>query len=322
MSLSFGPRDDNTIRQGADDPTIEVRLLFGGGHSVALALPQGHPLLARLLAAVANNGGARSGTGEWFQLPMESGRASIAFAARGLIGMITDPALVLGEVATGETSLAAPASPAIAAAIAASAARGHRDVIRHSVVQLDGFLSEAEVSWLMALTFAAEHRFLPARLSSHRPDYRQSLMLSAPHDLWEFMTARIKGVMPDVMRRLNISGFAIGNIDCQITASVDGSYFKAHTDAGLDGPIKRQLTYVYYFNREPKAFAGGELRIYDDTLSHGKLSATDSFQVVEPRHNSIVFFQAAVMHEVMPVTVSSRQFRDARFTVNGWVERA
>jgi Rps23 Pro-64 3,4-dihydroxylase Tpa1-like proline 4-hydroxylase len=79
---------------------------------------------------------------------------------------------------------------------------------------------------------------------------------------------------------------------------------------------------VYYFNREPKGFTGGELRIYDDVVRNGKLSSTDTFQVIEPRHNSIVFFQSAIMHEVMPVSMPSKQFRDARFTVNGWVERA
>jgi len=107
-----------------------------------------------------------------------------------------------------------------------------------------------------------------------------------------------------------------------MTASVDGSYFKAHTDAGANETYKRQFTYVYYFNREPKGFTGGELRIYDDTIRNGKLAATLSFHVIEPRHNSIVFFQAAVMHEVMPVYVPSKQFRDSRFTVNGWIERA
>jgi Rps23 Pro-64 3,4-dihydroxylase Tpa1-like proline 4-hydroxylase len=63
------------------------------------------------------------------------------------------------------------------------------------------------------------------------------------------------------------------------------------------------------------------LRIYDDTIRNGKLAATESFQAIEPRHNSIIFFQAAVMHEVMPVHVPSKQFRDSRFTVNGWIAR-
>jgi len=135
------------------------------------------------------------------------------------------------------------------------------------------------------------------------------------------MTGKISAVMPEVMPQLRLGKFTVGNIECQLTASIDGSYFKIHTDANRNEMVKRQLTYVYYFNREPKGFTGGELRIYDDRIRNGKLAATESFQLVEPRHNSIVFFHAAVMHEVMPVGVPSKAFRDARFTVNGWVDR-
>jgi Rps23 Pro-64 3,4-dihydroxylase Tpa1-like proline 4-hydroxylase len=308
------------VAQRPDAGSINVRLVLAGGHALTLNLPPDHPLLARLFAAIAAERIAPNESA-CFQFPMEGGRASLAFAGQRLVAVVTDPAVTV-ETGSAQLPEAEPASPGIAAAVAASQARGHRDVIRHAVVQLESFLSDADVQWLMGMTFAAEHRFVPSRLSSHRPDYRDSLMLPAPHGLWAFMTGRIKAVLPDVMQGLNIGGFPIGNIDCQITASVDGSYFKAHTDAGRDGPIKRQLSYVYYFNREPKGFTGGELRIYDDVVRNGKLSSTDTFQVIEPRHNSIVFFQSAIMHEVMPVSMPSKQFRDARFTVNGWVERA
>lgn len=301
---------------------IKVKLLLAGGQAAALVLAPEHPLLAQLLATVAATDGAMAETPPVFQIPVEGGRASLAFAAHQLVAVVTDPAVVVQNDAPATAAVAAPVlSPAVAAVAAASAAQGHGDLIRHSVVQLDGFLTPSEVAWLMELTFAAEGRFVQSRLSDHRDDYRHSLMLSAPHELWELMTGKIRAVMPDVMPRLRVGKFTVGNIDCQITASVDGSYFKAHTDAGVNETIKRQLSYVYYFNREPKGFTGGELRIYDDTLNNGKLAATDSFQLIEPRHNSIVFFQSAVMHEVMPVSMPSKQFRDARFTVNGWVDR-
>jgi len=301
---------------------IKVTLLLSGGQSAALVVPPDHPLLAQLLAAVTGADDTPNGAPAVFQIPMEAGRASLVFPARELVGMITDPAVVLQkeEPAPGQAAWPAPSS-AVAAAAAASAAQGYADRVHHPVVQLDGFLSDAEVTWLTQLTFAAEGRFVRSRVSDAREDYRHSLMLAAPHEVWELMTRKIKAVMPEVMPRVQLGNFPIGNIDCQITASIDGSYFKAHTDAGSNETYKRQFTYVYYFNREPKGFTGGELRVYDDVVRNGKLAASDSFQVIEPRHNSIVFFQAAVMHEVMPVSVASKQFRDARFTVNGWIER-
>jgi Rps23 Pro-64 3,4-dihydroxylase Tpa1-like proline 4-hydroxylase len=300
---------------------IKLKLLLAGGQSAALTLSPEHPLLSQLLGAIADrSSGAPNGA--LFQIPIEGGRASLTFAAEQLVGVVTDPAVTIKPDEADQAGAVSTLSPAIAAAAEASAAQGLGDLVRHPVVQLDGFLTGSQAAWLMELAFAAEQRFVRSRVSDSRDDYRHSLMMAAPHDLWELMTGKIRTVMPEVMSQLRAGKFTVGNIDCQITASVDGSYFKVHTDADDQQMVKRQLTYVYYFNREPRGFTGGELRIYDDRIKNGKLAATDSFQVVEPRHNSIVFFQAAVMHEVMPVAVPSKDFRDSRFTVNGWVDRA
>ena len=128
--------------------------------------------------------------------------------------------------------------------------------------------------------------------------------------------------MPQVWRALRVSPITVGVVEAQVTASVDGSFFGVHTDADYQKVPKRYLTYVYYFNRAPKAFSGGELRIYDDILRNNKLARAETFEVVEPRHNRMVFFWARTMHEVMPVQVPSRLFADARFTVNGWINSA
>ena len=303
---------------------IKVKLLLAGGQSAALVVPPEHPVLAQLLAAVAGaDGGMKAPHPSVFQIPMEGGRASLAFAADQLVGVVTDPAVLIHSDALSEEKIAAqmPTAP-VPAAAAASVAQGHGELIRHPVVQIDSFLTGSEVAWLMELAFAAESQFVPSRISDNKEDYRQSFMLSAPEGLKKIFVSKIQALMPEVMPQLRLGRFEVGDIDCQITASVDGSYFKAHTDAGANETWKRQFTYVYYFNREPKGFTGGELRIYDDTIRNGKLAATESFQMIEPRHNSIIFFQAAVMHEVMPVLVPSKQFRDSRFTVNGWIARA
>ncbi|HEX8012374.1 MAG TPA: 2OG-Fe(II) oxygenase [Casimicrobiaceae bacterium] len=303
---------------------VKVKLLLAGGQSATLVVPPEHPVLAQLLAAVAGvDSGQRAAHPSVFQIPMEGGRASLAFSAHQLVGVITDPAVLIHSDAPSETDISAPVpSSAVAAAAAASAAEGHGNLVRHPVVQIDSFLTGSPLAWLMELAFAGESRFVPSRVSDGKEDYRHSLILGAPDAVRELFVSKITAVMPEVMPKLRLGGFPVGAIECQITASIDGSYFKVHTDAGPNETSKRQLTYVYYFNREPKRFAGGELRVYDDTIRNGKFAATDSFQVIGPRHNSIVFFQAAVMHEVMPVHVPSKQFRDSRFTVNGWIERA
>jgi len=161
---------------------IKVKLLLAGGQSAALVVPPEHPVLAQLLAAVAGvDGGMKASHPAVFQIPMEGGRASLAFAANQLVGVVTDPAVLIHSDTAGADDVAAevPTAPVPAAAVA-SAAQGHGDLIRHPVVQIDSFLSGSEVAWLMELVFAAESQFVPSRVSDNKDDYRQSFMLSAP----------------------------------------------------------------------------------------------------------------------------------------------
>jgi SM-20-related protein len=196
-------------------------------------------------------------------------------------------------------------------------------IVRHAVVQLDGFLGKDELDWLRDTVFAAEQRFQSSSTNDNKKDYRQSMVLDAPDEVMRLIVGKIRAAMPEVMTKLKLPTFTVGHIECQVTASTDGSYFLVHTDRGYSEiDATRQLSYVYYFNREPKRFAGGELRVYDDQIRNNKLARADSFHIFEPRSNSIVFFHAAIMHEVSQVHVPSKDFRDSRFTVNGWIHRA
>lgn len=194
-------------------------------------------------------------------------------------------------------------------------------IVRHRVLQLDGFLTQSELASLTEYTFGAEASFVSSGTSDSAENYRKSLVLNPGAHVSGPFTAKVRHVVPHVIGTLRMRPFVCGTIECQITANTDGSYFNIHTDAGHNETILRQLTYVYYFNREPKGFQGGELRIYDDQVRNGKLARIDTFQTIEPRHNSIVFFQAPIMHEVTLVRVPSRDFRNSRFTVNGWIQR-
>ena len=194
-------------------------------------------------------------------------------------------------------------------------------VVRHPVVSIDGFLPETEWQALLSRVLACEAQFVSSGTHDRRSDYRQSLVLNPPADLVHPVVARVRAAMPQVIRELRIPPITVGNVEAQVTASVHGSFFGVHTDHGVD-VRKRHLTYVYYFNRQPKAFEGGELRVYDDIVRNGKLARAETFSVIEPLHNRIVFFWARTMHEVMRVDVPSRAFGDARFTINGWVNAA
>ncbi len=285
---------------------IKVKLMLSGGHAAMLVLPPEHPLLAQLLQTVAAPASGRDepSPATLFQIPVEGGRASLTFASHQLVGIVTDPAVLVQPGTDADT----PTAPRI---------------IRHPFVQLDGFLADDQLKWLRDTVIAAQGRFQSSWTSDDSvKDYRQSLVLHAPAEVERVLVERIRAVMPEVIPRLRMPPFTVGRVECQVTASTDGSYFRPHTDAGKGAiDATRKLTYVYYFNRDPKGFTGGELRVYDDELRNGKFSSTDTFQLVEPRNNSIVFFNAAIMHEVTSVHVPSKDFADSRFTVNGWIHR-
>jgi len=191
--------------------------------------------------------------------------------------------------------------------------------IRHPVVIIDDLLTEAEWSALSARVLASEAQFQPSATHDARADYRHSLVMNPPPELVEPVVRRVRSITPGVLPELRVQPIDVGIVEAQITASIDGSFFGVHTDADRVKVPKRYLTYVYYFNRQPKGFSGGELRVYDDVLRNNKLARGETFQTIEPLHNRLVLFWARTMHEVMPVRVVSQAFADARFTVNGWV---
>jgi Rps23 Pro-64 3,4-dihydroxylase Tpa1-like proline 4-hydroxylase len=122
-----------------------------------------------------------------------------------------------------------------------------------------------------------------------------------------------------VLDQLAIAPFQATQIETQLTAHNDGHYYRVHNDSGSADTCTRVLTYVYYFHHQPKAFTGGELRVYDSHIQQNTYVQAESFHTVEPLDNSIVFFPSHVMHEVLTIHCPSRAFLDSRFTINGWI---
>jgi Rps23 Pro-64 3,4-dihydroxylase Tpa1-like proline 4-hydroxylase len=189
------------------------------------------------------------------------------------------------------------------------------------VLQIENFLTVEENHQLLRYAIEREAAFVPSSTATNAIAYRRSLVL---HDFPEFaqlIQKRIQAVFPKVLEQLQIPAFLITQIEAQLTAHGDGNYYKVHNDNGSSDAATRELTYVYYFCREPKPFSGRELRIYDSKIEQGRYVKADSYQTIEPRNNSIVFFLSRYMHEVLPTHCPSKAFADSRFTINGWLRR-
>lgn len=186
---------------------------------------------------------------------------------------------------------------------------------------IENFLPLEARSRLLDYVFSQEANFVSTTTSTGAIDYRQSKILYCFPEFSDWMVQQVRDVLPTVVAKLDLPEFPISDIEIQLTAHNDDNYYKIHNDNGSDEVASRQLTYVYYFYREPKAFSGGALRLYDLKVDQGYYVAAEQFTTIEPVNNSIIFFPSHLMHEVLPVACPSRSFADSRFTLNGWIRR-
>lgn len=200
-------------------------------------------------------------------------------------------------------------------------------------VVLDEFLAPQELEQITRFALEHESDFRTSEVLSSKAEqgvvnyeHRRSLVLMDLGRIQDLMLARIKTVLPEVLDELGMAEFAIRDVEAQMTASNEGDFFRFHNDNGGDAVQSRYLTFVYFFHREPRAFAGGDLRIHDAHLDDSRLEgdhylSEGTYQTIVPRQNQIVFFPCELMHEITAVECASRQFADSRFTLNGWLRR-
>ena len=192
-----------------------------------------------------------------------------------------------------------------------------------SYLQLDNFLSLEEYQQVLDLALSKQNEFVESKTVTKAANYRQSSILYATlfPELYYLVKNKILEVLPSVLNSLNHPEFFVSHVEMQMTAHNDGCFYKVHTDAGSTKTKTRELTYVYYFYQKPKQFSGGELKIYETEMRDGSFFQKEKTEIVEPRNNSIVFFNSRCKHEVLKVNCLSKNFKDSRFTINGWLRR-
>ena len=163
----------------------------------------------------------------------------------------------------------------------------------HCVV-LDEFLAPAELEALMAYTMAKESEFQVSEVIS--PDigggvdfeYRRSRVLQdlGPHR--EVVVDRVQACLSRILEQLDREPFPVTRVEAQITASNDGDFFRWHNDNGQGEIATREITFVYFFHREPKQFQGGELRLYDSRWENGMYRPESTYRTIVPQQNQMI----------------------------------
>jgi Rps23 Pro-64 3,4-dihydroxylase Tpa1-like proline 4-hydroxylase len=195
------------------------------------------------------------------------------------------------------------------------------------IMLYDEFLVGEELQGLLGYSRRNASRFVQSEVTRYDggneqdSGHRRSRVLFDLGPYHALFQRRLMTFLPRVLLALGKQPFPVASLEIQLTASNHAEFFRAHTDNG-DGELRgRELTFVYFFHREPRRFGGGELRIFDTIQTEGVSTATECYQLVYPRQNQIVFFPSSYLHEILPVVCPSRAFADSRFTVNGWVRR-
>ena len=195
-------------------------------------------------------------------------------------------------------------------------------------VRIPDFLTAARQDALLNAVRKGPEHFVPARIRKKAKgkidlDTRAALVAERPVKLrirpW-FM-AELGRVVDDVFEHFGVHDVREHHVELDVTAHRDSGFYLPHRDTGSGRSGSRLVSFVYYFHREPKGFAGGELLLYDTCLATDDYRAT-AFSRIEPVNNSLVFFPSDYYHEVLPVRAESDAFENARFTVNGWLHRA
>jgi Rps23 Pro-64 3,4-dihydroxylase Tpa1-like proline 4-hydroxylase len=176
---------------------------------------------------------------------------------------------------------------------------------------------------LIPFVLANQSKFVSSRVGRHaeyKPDVRMSLEYS---ERWADGDRFVRHLLsiPDILPRLDLSHEVFDVAAVRVRIYLDGHFFRVHVDAEPNSPSANRLyAFVYFFQRTPRPYEGGELLLFDTDYDAMTLSRT-RFTCILPEDNSIVLFPATYFHAVLPVRVASGELADSRFVVNGLVSR-
>ena len=189
-------------------------------------------------------------------------------------------------------------------------------------VRLTNFLAPAQQKRLCMSIRAARDQFVPAMVGKDNLNRETRAAWVADRrivrDINPWFGPKLRSVLSHVLARLRMEALYRFRIEMQVTVHLGGGFYKRHRDDLEEENHLRTLSYVYYFHRQPRPFAGGDLLLYDTDPETNRATAA-AFTRIEPRHNSLVVFPSGAYHEITPVECETQDFLDGRFTVNGWV---
>lgn len=204
--------------------------------------------------------------------------------------------------------------------------------------RLPDFLPPGEHRALLDWALANRHRFAPATVTAGRIDSEERVdsdrrvagILRDLGPLQPVLRKRLLDALPMIVAGTGSGGPAPRSLELELAAHGDGAHFAPHVDVPIGTGRKplggragfnddRLLSAVYYFHAEPKAFTGGELRLFRFGADPAEITTAPGDHIdLEPLQNSLVAFPSWAPHEVRRVSCPSRSFANYRFALNAW----
>ena len=189
-------------------------------------------------------------------------------------------------------------------------------------VRIENFLPRTEHERVLAIALSLASRFQQARLGSgeHRhvdESRRRGLAIDQVgcDALRGLLVPRLRPLLSSIQERLRLCTppppHRFSHID--LAAYPHGNFGGAHCDTSPRPYPRLSLNAVYFFHRQPLAFTGGDLLLYDTDVETG-ISSRLAFSRIAPTSNSLVLLPASYFHAVTQVASRSSELRDARLS--------
>jgi len=193
-------------------------------------------------------------------------------------------------------------------------------------------LTQSQVAELLRMAEQCPDQFEPGKVSGEYEvmlERRNSLRLvsqKAREAIASFLYPHVRNEFARCCASFAIPDFDIGNIEYKFCHYPHGSYFRLHRDNRHNYKNKnnemenfeRRISFVYYFHRAPRKFAGGDLLLHD-TDRNNDLYSFESYLKVIPENNMLVFFPSGFYHQVTDVVETSGDALNGRFSINGHI---
>ena len=188
-------------------------------------------------------------------------------------------------------------------------------------VHIENFLPRAEHEHMCAIALSLAADFAGGRVGppeDRRIDESHRRGLAVDHVASDrfgtTLVPRCLALLPSIRRRLRLNPRTADRaVGVSLAAYPHGGFAGPHCDTGPRPYPRLQLHCVYFFHRDPRAFSGGDLLLYDTDVETGDYDRF-AFSRIVPASNSLLVLPTSCYHEVTQVTSRSTALADARLS--------